>query len=73
MRVHYFPSETVQDIREKTGISQGEFSAPIGVSTATLCDWEQGRGKPDRSAQVLFAMLARDPKGCHQDVLALGA
>jgi putative transcriptional regulator len=33
----------------------------IGVSTATLRNWEQGRRQPEGPARVLLSMLARDP------------
>jgi putative transcriptional regulator len=61
-RVHHFPAEDIPAIREKTGLTQEQFSAQIGVSTATLRNWEQGRRKPDGPARVLLAMLARDPQ-----------
>jgi putative transcriptional regulator len=62
LRVHHFPAEDIPTIRQKTGLTQEQFSAQIGVSTATLRNWEQGRRKPDGPARVLLAMLARDPQ-----------
>jgi putative transcriptional regulator len=49
-------------IRAKTGLSQISFSKQIGVSVATLRNWEQGRRVPDGPAQVLLRMLNQDPK-----------
>lgn len=60
LRVHYFPKEDVATIRNRTDLTQEEFSAQIGVSAATLRNWEHGRCKPDGPARVLLAMLERD-------------
>jgi putative transcriptional regulator len=48
-------------IRARTGLSQLNFSKQIGVSVATLRNWEQGRRVPDGPAQVLLRMLNQDP------------
>jgi putative transcriptional regulator len=48
-------------IRAKTSLSQLNFSKQIGVSVATLRNWEQGRRVPDGPAQVLLRMLNQDP------------
>jgi putative transcriptional regulator len=42
-------------------LTQSAFSRRIGVSTATLRNWEQGRRAPDGPARVLLAMLDRNP------------
>jgi putative transcriptional regulator len=49
-------------IRAKTGLSQLGFAKQIGVSVATLRNWEQGRRVPDGPAQVLLRLLNEDPK-----------
>ena len=48
-------------IRAKTGLSQANFAKQIGVSVATLRNWDQGRRVPDGPAQVLLRMLNQDP------------
>lgn len=48
-------------IRAKTGLSQINFAKTIGVSVATLRNWEQGRRIPDGSARVLLSLLNKDP------------
>ena len=48
-------------IRAKTGLSQTAFAKQIGVSVATLRNWEQGRRVPDGPAQVLLSLLNQDP------------
>lgn len=36
----------ILELRRKTGFSQSEFSAYIGVPLKTLQNWEQGTRKP---------------------------
>jgi putative transcriptional regulator len=62
LKVHIPEEIDVAAIRARTGLSQAAFSARIGVSTATLRNWEQGRRHPEGPARVLLALLARDPK-----------
>lgn len=52
----------VSAIRRRTGLSQAAFSRRIGVSPATLRNWEQGRRTPEGPARVLLAMLERNPR-----------
>ena len=61
LRVHHFDRAAVPAIRARTGLTQAEFSSQIGVSVATLRNWEQGRRQPEGPARVLLAMLAKDP------------
>jgi putative transcriptional regulator len=61
LRVHYFPAIDIVAIRKQTGATQDKFARQIGVSIATLRNWEQGRRQPEGPARVLLAMLARDP------------
>ena len=61
LRVHFPPDGDVGAIRRKTGLSQTAFANQIGVSVATLRNWEQGRRRPEGPARVLLALLAKDP------------
>jgi putative transcriptional regulator len=61
LRVHHIPAIDIAAIRKKTGATQDGFARQIGVSTATLRNWEQGRRQPEGPARVLLSMLARDP------------
>lgn len=61
LRVHHFPAIDIVAIRKKSGATQDGFARQIGVSTATLRNWEQGRRHPEGPARVLLSMLARDP------------
>ena len=52
----------VAEIRERLGMTQQEFAATFGVSTATVRNWEQGRRRPHGPARVLLCVIAREPK-----------
>ena len=60
----------VRTIRHKLGKSQSEFALMIGVSVATLQNWEQGRRKPEGPAQALLKIAADNPEAVQQ---ALGS
>lgn len=55
------PAIDVVAIRSSTGLSQGAFARSIGVAKGTLLNWEHGRRRPTGPAQVLLAMIARQP------------
>lgn len=61
-RVVTFDPTDVQAIRAKLGASQAEFALMIGVSVATLRNWEQGRRIPDGPALALLRVAARNPE-----------
>lgn len=60
--VHIPAAIDVAALRRRTGLTQMAFSRRIGVSTATLRNWEQGRRAPEGPARVLLAMLGRNPR-----------
>ena len=41
--------------------TQAEFAGWLGVSVATVRDWEQGRRRPDAAARTLLALIATAP------------
>jgi putative transcriptional regulator len=51
----------VKAVRAKLGASQPEFALMIGVSVATLRNWEQGRRTPDGPALALLRVAAKNP------------
>jgi len=51
----------VQRIRASYKLSQSEFAALLGISVATLQNWEQGRRSPNGPARVLLQVAARHP------------
>ena len=61
-RVMSFKPADVRAIRDSLGKSQTEFAMMIGVSVATLRNWEQGRRIPDGPAQALLRVAAQDPE-----------
>jgi putative transcriptional regulator len=56
------PEPDVRKIREKYGLSQEKFAALIGISVATLRNWEQGRRKPQGPARILLYVAAKHPQ-----------
>src|SRR5262245_54274177 len=48
-------------IRQNMTLTQGEFPERFGLPLGTVRDWEQGAHRPDRAAQVLLTVIARDP------------
>jgi len=61
-RVTTFDPTDVQAVRVTLGASQAEFALMIGVSVATLRNWEQGRRTPDGPALALLRVAARNPR-----------
>lgn len=61
-RVTKFRAVDVKAIRQRLGQSQNEFARMIGVSVATLQNWEQGRRKPEGPARALLTVAAENPK-----------
>ena len=55
-------SSPVIDARQKTGLSQAQFAALLGVSVRTLQGWEQGRKQPSGAARTLLAIASVNPK-----------
>ncbi len=70
-----FADVDVQAVRAKTGLSQSQFSAMLGVSPATLKNWEQGRRKPTGPARALLRIVSVKPRmaleALHADKLAV--
>jgi putative transcriptional regulator len=61
-RVTEFRPEDVRSTRLKLDLSQEEFATMIGVSVATLQNWEQGRRRPEGPARALLRVAARNPR-----------
>jgi putative transcriptional regulator len=68
-RVFKYNGPDIQRVREKMRISQSELACMIGVSKATLQNWEQGRRNPRGAARALLRVFEKDPKAV---VKALG-
>ena len=61
-RMTTFRPADVKSIRKTLNASQTEFALMIGVSVATLRNWEQGRRMPDGPALALLRVAARNPR-----------
>ena len=61
-RVFEFSLLDVKAIRARLCKSQAEFARMIGVSVATLQNWEQGRRRPEGPARALLKVAAENPK-----------
>lgn len=57
-----YSADDVRAIRKKLRKSQDEFALMIGVSVATLRNWEQGRRQPHGPARALLKVAAENPK-----------
>ena len=61
-RTFTFRPTDVKTVRAKLRKSQPEFALMIGVSVATLRNWEQGRRTPQGPALALLRVAARNPR-----------
>ncbi len=57
-----FAPADVKAIRNRLRKSQAEFSLMIGVSVATLRNWEQGRRTPKGPALALLRVVSAVPR-----------
>lgn len=57
-----FQPADIKAIRMNLGTSQSEFALMIGVSVATLQNWEQGRRHPEGPARALLKVAAENPE-----------
>lgn len=60
-RVFHVEPLRVKEIRKKLGVSQSQFARMIGISAATLRNWEQGRTYPEGAARALLVIAAKRP------------
>jgi putative transcriptional regulator len=52
---------TVRALRKMLNLTQEEFAMRFHLPLGTVRDWEQGAHRPDKTAQVLLTVIARDP------------
>jgi putative transcriptional regulator len=51
----------VAAVRNRTGLTQAEFSARFGLSRKTLQNWEQGIRRPDATGLLLLLLIDEHP------------
>ena len=56
------PKVDVRQLRERLGLSQGEFASRYLLSLRTVQEWEQHRREPSEPARVLLFAIDRSPK-----------
>lgn len=61
-RAFEFPESEVRKIRERYSLSQDKCARLMGISVATLRNWEQGRRKPEGPARILLMIAAKHPE-----------
>ena len=54
---------TVRALRKKLNLTQEEFAARFHLPLGTVRDWEHDAHVPDKAAQVLLTVIAKDPDG----------
>ena len=52
---------TVRALRQRLNLTQEEFARRFHLPLGTVRDWEQGAHRPDKAAQVLLTVIAKDP------------
>lgn len=62
VKIHYLKPVDVKALRIEIGMTQEQFAAKFGVSTATLQHWERGDRSPHGPALVLLNVIKHDPK-----------
>ena len=68
--VHFPKAVDVVAIRKQMGLSQDGFAALMGVSVATLRNWEQGRREPQGSARALLQVAKVQPDALTKAITA---
>jgi putative transcriptional regulator len=51
----------VAKLRHSLGLSQSAFARAFGLDVTAIHAWEQGRRRPDRTARILLAVIAKEP------------
>jgi putative transcriptional regulator len=60
----------VPALRARLGLSQARFARAFGLDVGTVAAWEQGRRRPDRTARILLAVIAREPEAVRRALAA---
>lgn len=55
-------ADRIKALRQRYGEKQEEFCLRLGVGAGALRHWEQDRGEPNGSVQILLSRLEEDLK-----------
>ena len=61
-RVFTYNAVDIRRLRKSVKVSQSAFAGMIGVSLATVQNWEQGRRTPRGPAMALLRIFEENPK-----------
>ena len=61
-RASEFEPADVKAVRQRLSASQVDSASMIGVSVATVRNWEQGHRLPEGPARALLEVAARNPQ-----------
>ena len=64
------PTVNVRAARIKLGLSQDKFAEAFRISPSTLRKWEQGSRHPQGPAQVLLAVIDKEPEAVKRALVA---
>ncbi len=59
-------ADEVKAMRTRLKVSQAVFAEFLGVSAATVRDWEQGKNEPSGPACRIIEEMFRDPDAWHK-------
>src|SRR5713101_3101882 len=63
----------VAKLRHSLGLSQNAFARAFGLDVTAIHAWEQGRRRPDRTARILLAVIAKEPAAVRRALAGLPA
>jgi putative transcriptional regulator len=61
----------VARLRHSLGLSQNAFALAFGLDVTAIHAWEQGRRRPDRTARILLAVIAKEPDAVRRALTAV--
>ena len=70
MRGKFESGADVVTLRRFISLTQAAFAEALGISVATLRNWEQDRRKPEGPALALLRIAARHPRILRENIAA---
>jgi putative transcriptional regulator len=59
--IHSLPMPDVAEVREGQALNKAAFATTFHLDKSAVCDWEQGRRIPDRTARVFLTIVEKIP------------